>query len=78
MFLKPISFRAAKTYKTELTLSQTKNCKSLQTTILNLMKWQKENTGKMRNCLLQAISPFPTVFSKDSRHVKTRACLGKG
>ena len=30
--------------------------------------------------LLQAISPFPTVFSKDlyCRHVKTRACLGKG
>ena len=35
---------------------------------------------KRRNCLLQAISPFPTVFSKDlyCRHVKTRACLGKG
>ena len=29
-----------------------------------------------RNCLLQAISPFPTVFSKDlyCRQVKTRAC----
>ena len=29
---------------------------------------------------LQVISPFPTVFSKDlyCRHVKTRACLGKG
>ena len=28
----------------------------------------------------QAISSFPTVFSKDSycRHVKTRACLRKG
>ena len=27
-----------------------------------------------------AISPFPTVFSEDlyCRHVKTRACLGKG
>ena len=27
-----------------------------------------------------AISPFPTVFSKDMycRHVRTRACLGKG
>ena len=26
------------------------------------------------------ISPFPTVFSKDlyCRHVKTKACLGKG
>ena len=30
--------------------------------------------------LLQAISPFPAVFSKDlhCRHVKTRDCLGKG
>ena len=30
--------------------------------------------------LLKAISPFPTVFSKDlyCRHIKTRACLGKG
>ena len=30
--------------------------------------------------MLQAISPFATVFSKDlyCRHVKTRACLGKG
>ena len=36
--------------------------------------------GKWRNCSLRAISPFPTVFSKDlyCRHVKTRACLGKG
>ena len=32
-----------------------------------------------RNPLLRAISPFPTVFSKDfnCRHVKTRASLGK-
>ena len=49
-------------------------------------KWQKvfkaggKNCGKSRNCSLRAISTFPTVFSKDlySRHVKTRACLGKG
>ena len=36
--------------------------------------------GKRRNCSLRAISPFPAVFSKDlfCRHVKTRACLGKG
>ena len=29
---------------------------------------------------LREISPFPTAFSKDMycRHVKTRACLGKG
>ena len=34
--------------------------------------WEKEK--------LRAISPFPTVFSKDlyGRHIKTRACLGKG
>ena len=40
-----------------------------------------ENTvGKRRNCSLRAISPFPTVFSKDLyfRHVKTRACFWKG
>ena len=35
---------------------------------------------KRRNCSLPAISPFPTVFSKDlyCRHVKTRALFGKG
>ena len=40
----------------------------------------RKHCGKRRNCSLRAISPFPTVFSKDlySRHVKTRACLGKG
>ena len=49
-------------------------------------KWQKavqtgkKHCGKRRNCSLRAISPFPTVFSKDlyCRHLKTRACLGKG
>ena len=43
-------------------------------------KWVEKYYGKRRNCLLQAISPFPTVFSKDLyyKHVKTRACLGKG
>ena len=41
-------------------------------TISNLIKMaecymkQVENTvGKRRNCSLRAISPFPTVFSKD-------------
>ena len=40
----------------------------------------RKHCGERRNCLLQAISPFPTVFSEDlyCRHVKTRACLGKG
>ena len=42
-----------------------------------------ENTvgkGGIANCLLRAISPIPTVFSKHlcGRHVKTRACIGKG
>ena len=48
--------------------------------------WQKvlqmgrKYCRKRRNCSLRAISPFPTVFSKDlfCRPVKTRACLGKG
>ena len=37
-----------------------------------------ENGKKLRS--LRAISPFPTLVSKDLdfRHVKTRACLGKG
>ena len=40
----------------------------------------RKHCGKRRNCSLRAISPFPTVFSKDlyCRQVKTRACLGKG
>ena len=49
-------------------------------------QWQKaprmdrKHCGKRRNCSLRAISPFPTVFSKDlyCKHAKTRACLGKG
>ena len=40
----------------------------------------RKHCGKRRICLLRAISPFLTVFSKDlyCRHVKTRACVGKG
>ena len=40
----------------------------------------RKHCGKRRNCSLRAISPFPTVFSKESycRQVKTRVCLGKG
>ena len=40
----------------------------------------RKHRGKRRNCSLRAISPFLTVFSKDLywRHLKTRACLGKG
>ena len=46
----------------------------------NVSQKGRKHSAKRRNCLSQAISPFPTVFSKDlySRHVKTRACLGKG
>ena len=40
----------------------------------------RKHCGKRRNCSLRAISPFPTVFSKDlhCRYVKTRTCFGKG
>ena len=36
-----------------------------------------KHCGKRRNCSLQAISPFPTVFSKDSflRHAKSRETM---
>ena len=76
----------------ELTLPQTKknlNCSKLKAYAdynfkFNL-KWQKffksieNDVGKIINCLLQAISPFPTVFSKDlsCRNIKSRACLGQ-
>ena len=40
-------------------------------------KKKKKHCVKWRNCSLRAISPFPTVFSKDlyCRHVKTSACF---
>ena len=49
-------------------------------------KWQKDiqtgrkHCGKRRNCLLRAISPFPTVFSKGlfPRGVKRCHCVGMG
>ena len=45
-----------------------------------VLQMGRKHCGKRRNCSLRAISPFPTVFSKDlyCRHVKTRACLGNG
>ena len=75
-----------------LTLSQTTNFRLFQIERVCRQqfqiwwKWQKnfqmgrKQCGKRRNCSLWAIFPFPTVFSKDlyCRHVKTRACLGKG
>ena len=46
---------------------------------LKVLRMGRKRCGKRRNCSLCAISPFHTVFLKDSfcRHVKTRACLGK-
>ena len=45
-----------------------------------LSKKVRKHCEKRRNCSLGAISPFPTMFSKElySRDVKTRAYLGKG
>ena len=39
-----------------------------------------QNSGKKRNCLLRAVSPFPIVFSKDfnCRHVKNQGLFRKG
>ena len=40
----------------------------------------RKQCGKRKNFLLQAISPFPKLFSKAMycEHIKTMACLGKG
>ena len=79
-------------YCIHLTLSQTTNFRLFQSERVCRRqfyigsKWQKvlqkgrKQCGKRRNCSLRVISPFPTLFSKDlyCRHVKTRACLGKG
>ena len=89
MYFKAFSFRVNKTV---LTLSQATNFRLFQTERVCRrqfqipQKWQKalqtgrKHCGKRSNCSLQAISPFPTVFSKELcfRHIKTRACLGKG
>ena len=47
---------------------------------IKLSKRVENTVGKGEIARYNAISPFPTVFSKDFywRHVKTRACLGKG
>ena len=44
-----------------------------------LTKWVEYTVGKRRNCSLRAISPFPTVFSKDlnCRH-KNKDLIRKG
>ena len=43
-------------------------------------KWVENTAGKGEIARYEQFCPFPTVFSKDfyCRHVKTRACLGKG
>ena len=75
-----------------LTLSQMTNFRLFQTETvcrrqfqigwkwLKVLQTGRKHCGKKRNCSLRAIFPFPTVFSKGlcCRHVKTRACLGKG
>ena len=37
----------------------------------------RKHWEKSRNCSIRVISPFPTMFSKDCRHVKTKACFQK-
>ena len=79
-------------YFSSLTLSQTTNFTLFQTERVCRRqfqiwwKWQKllkicrKHCGKRRNCSLRAISPFPSVFSKDlyCRQVKAKAFFGKG
>ena len=74
-----------------LTLSQMTNFRLFQVESLaddnfkfdengrQLSKWV-ENTGKRRNCLLRAIYPFPTMFSKGlfPTGVKRCHCVGMG
>ena len=38
----------------------------------------RKRCGKRRNCLFQAISPFPTTFSKDLKESKNQGLFGKG
>ena len=75
-----------------LTLCQTTNFRLFQTDRVCRRqsqfrsKWRKvlqigrKHCVKRINCSLRVIYPLSTVFSKDfyRRHVKNRACLGKG
>ena len=79
-------------FNANLTRPQTTNLRLFKTKRVcrrqfqTLQKWQKafktgrKHCGKRRNCSLRAISPFPTVFSKDLywRHVKNQGLFGKG
>ena len=78
--------------KMSLTFSQMTNFRPFQTERVCRrqfhiwFKWQsvfqtsRKHCGKRRNCSLRAISPFPTLFSKDlyCRHVNARVLFGKG
>ena len=67
--------KVCKTQLWSLTLSQTTNFrpnwKSCRWQLKILWKWQqilqkgRKHFGKRRNCLIWAISPFPTMFLKD-------------
>ena len=47
---------------------------------MKVLQTGRKPCGKRRNCSIGVVSPFPTVFSKElyCRHIKSRACLGKG
>ena len=71
----------------ELDLLRLPDSKSLQTTILNLIKngqkvlqKHRKHCGKRRNCSLRAISSFPTLFLKDlfCRHIQNKVLFVKG
>ena len=78
--------------QSNLTLSQTTNFRLFQTEKrcrrqfhiwwkwLKAFQTDRKHCVKRKNSSLRAISPFPTVFSKDlyCKHVKTRDCLEKG
>ena len=75
----------------DLTLSQTTNFRLFQAgrvcrrqfhilmKMAEMFSKQIENTvGKGEIARYEQFLLFPQFFSKDCRHVKTRACLGKG
>ena len=47
---------------------------------MKVVQMGRKLCGKRRNCSLQTISPFPTVFSKDLYHRqrKNQGLFGKG
>ena len=72
---------------TALTLSQTTNSSLFKTESVsdNYLKFDENGRnfskkGRKQYGVNEKLLLFPTVFSKDlyCRHIKTRACLGKG